>query len=156
MEQRSRRKPLPIAEVLQDRLRALGWERRLQEMEIFNRWEEAVGPQIAGRASPVQIRQGRLTVAVESPVWAQQLSLLKRELLRNIAAVIGDGLVDELYFVSGRIEPPAREALSPAPQAPLTPEDRRSAEKEASRIEDQDLREALRRVLEASCRRSPR
>ncbi len=127
----------------------------MRELEVFNRWEEAVGPQIARKAHPVQIHQGRLTVAVENPVWSQQLSLLRKDLLRNIAGVIGEGLVDSLYFVSGKGEAPGREPPSPPVEAVVSPEDRRDAEKEASRIEDQDLREALRRVLEASCRRSP-
>ena len=75
-------------------------------------WEEAVGPQIAAHARPSHIANHRLTVVTESPVWTQQLSLLKPELLRRIAGRFGPGVVTDLYFVTG--EDRARAPPAPA------------------------------------------
>jgi len=146
--------PVPLGEVLRERFRSLGWETRLQQMEIFQRWEEAVGSQIARRARPVQIRNGRLTVAVENPSWAQQLSFLRKELLQKIEATVGKGLVKEIYLVSGQVEPSAGPAGAPEPsRAEADPLVAEAAEEEASRIPDGELREAFRRVLLAASRR---
>ena len=39
-------------------------------------WDEAVGPEIAANARPVQLRQGRLVVSTSSSAWAQSLQFM--------------------------------------------------------------------------------
>ena len=104
-----------VGDILKERIDALGWEPRLREEEVLTGWDAAVGPQIAAHARPSHITDHRLTIVTESPVWTQQLSLLKPDLLRRIAGSFGPGVVTDLYFVTGKIEP-AREP--PAPQRP--------------------------------------
>ena len=96
--------PSPFSKVLREHFQALGWERKFRELEIFQRWEEAVGPQIARRARPSHVRNHRLTVIVDSAAWAQQLALMKREMLSSITRILGEDLVSDLYFVSGTVE----------------------------------------------------
>lgn len=126
----------------------------MQEMEILKRWEEAVGPQIARRTSPSHVKDHRLTVIVDSSVWAQQLALMKKELLTRFDLLLGKGIIRDLYLVSGKIEaPPAREEPEEVLRLPIDEETRLKIEEEASRIPDGDLREAFRRALRAASRR---
>src|SRR5512134_1511668 len=104
---RARRTLERLGAVIGACIRDHGWEQRLREEEVPARWEEAVGAQIAAHARAGPVENGRLTVVTESPVWTQQLSLLKPELLRRITRTFGPGVVAELFFVTGRIEPPA-------------------------------------------------
>jgi predicted nucleic acid-binding Zn ribbon protein len=43
-------------------------------------WAETAGPVVAAASEPVSEREGVVTVACESAVWAQELELLKRDL----------------------------------------------------------------------------
>ena len=51
-------------------------------------WTEAAGPGLAAFAEPVSERDGVLTVACESAVWAQELELLGPDLLARLNAVL--------------------------------------------------------------------
>lgn len=126
----------------------------MREQEILSRWEEAVGPQIAGRTRPVAVKNCRLTVAVDNPAWAQQLSFLKKDLLRRFEALLGAGVIEDIFLTSGTVKHETKEELpAEAEEIPLTPETLRAIDNEASRISDVDLREAFRDTLLAASRR---
>ena len=57
-------------------------------------WSEAAGPAVAAVARPVSERDGLVTVACESAIWAQELELLKPDLEARLEA--------RLRFVVGR------------------------------------------------------
>ena len=49
-------------------------------------WRQAVGTRIADRTEVGQLRDGELMVHVASAAWAQELSLLTREILERLAS----------------------------------------------------------------------
>lgn len=142
----SNRRPELLGGFLREHLRALGWDRRIAEEEIVVRWEEAVGPSIAAHARPSHVVNRRLTVVTASPVWTQQLSLLRTDLLRRIARRFGPDLVTELYFVTGRIDPPEPEAPpapAAAPPVPYAGELPADLAGEIAAVGDEELRAAI-------------
>ena len=142
-----------LGDFLAGHLRELGWGRRIAEEEVLVRWEEAVGPSIARHARPSHFNGQRLTVVTESPVWTQQLSLLRPDLLRRIARRFGPDLATELYFVTGRIDPPVPDApAAPAEPPPAPYEGELPAEiaAEIAAIGDPGLRAAVERSVRAS------
>ena len=62
-------------------------------------WSEVAGPRLAAAAAPVSERDGVVTVACESGVWAQELDLLAPDLLTGLEAALGDRLATKLRFV---------------------------------------------------------
>jgi predicted nucleic acid-binding Zn ribbon protein len=70
------------------------------------RWPDAVGPAIAAEAEPVAEREGVVTVACGSAVWAQELDLLGPDLVRRLNASLGvaegEGPVRRLRAVATR------------------------------------------------------
>jgi predicted nucleic acid-binding Zn ribbon protein len=64
-------------------------------------WGEVAGPRLAAAATPVSEREGVVTVACESGVWAQELDLLAPELLSGLEDALGSRLVTKLRFVVG-------------------------------------------------------
>jgi len=143
------RRPTPIGDILKERIGALGWECRLREEEVLTGWDAAVGPQIAAHARPSHITDHRLTIVTESPVWTQQLSLLKPDLLRRIVKSFGSEVVTDLYFITGKIErapsgPPEtarRLAITTLPAA---------LERELAGIPDCEVRDSIRRLMLAA------
>lgn len=150
-----RSRPALIGDILKERIGALGWESRLREEEVLTSWDAAVGPQIAAHARPSHITDHRLTIVTESPVWSQQLSLLKPELLRRIAGSFGPGVVTDLYFVTGKIEPaPAQAPAAAPPTAPAVIALPPALESDLTDIADTELRDSIRRLMLASLART--
>jgi predicted nucleic acid-binding Zn ribbon protein len=54
------------------------------------RWPDAVGPAVAGEAEPVSEREGVVTVACRSAVWAQELDLLGPDLVARLNELLGE------------------------------------------------------------------
>ena len=52
-------------------------------------WAETAGPVVAAEAQPVAERDGIVTFACESGVWAQELELLGPDLLERLRTALG-------------------------------------------------------------------
>lgn len=92
-----RRVPAPIGEVMASVLGRLTPRGLLPEAQAA--WRRAAGAGIAARAHPVSERDGVLTIACESAVWAQELALMEPQLLERLEAELGAGSVAGLRFV---------------------------------------------------------
>jgi predicted nucleic acid-binding Zn ribbon protein len=54
-------------------------------------WAEAAGAAAAAESQPVSERNGVVTVACRSAVWAQELELLAAEIVVRLNAILGAG-----------------------------------------------------------------
>jgi predicted nucleic acid-binding Zn ribbon protein len=76
---------------------------------VQSAWPEVTGPALAAAATPVSERDGIVTVACESGVWAHELELLAPDLIGGLNARLGEaspaasegGGVERLRFVVG-------------------------------------------------------
>ena len=59
--------------------------------QLQARWSAVVGAAIAAESEPVSEREGVVTVACESSVWAQELELLGGDLRDRVNAELGGG-----------------------------------------------------------------
>jgi predicted nucleic acid-binding Zn ribbon protein len=66
-------------------------------------WGSVAGPHLAAAAQPVAERDGVVTVACESGVWAQELELLAPDLLAGLEASLEGRFVTKLRFVVGSL-----------------------------------------------------
>ncbi|MEU5691099.1 DciA family protein [Actinosynnema sp. NPDC020468] len=90
------RDPQPLGRVASRIAKDRGWVERLSGGQVFGRWAELVGEDVAEHAQPIAFSDGELTVQADSTAWATQLRLLQRELLKRIAAGVGHGVVKKL------------------------------------------------------------
>ena len=63
-------------------------------------WGEVAGPRLVAATAPVSERDGVVTVACESGVWAQELDLLAPDPLARLEAALGARSVTKLRFVT--------------------------------------------------------
>jgi predicted nucleic acid-binding Zn ribbon protein len=63
-------------------------------------WKEVAGDRMAEAARPVSERDGVVTVACESGVWAQELDLLAPDLLARLETALGARSVTKFRFVT--------------------------------------------------------
>jgi predicted nucleic acid-binding Zn ribbon protein len=70
-----------------------GWQQRAAVGSVFGRWAEIVGPDLAAHTKPDAFTDGELAVIADSTAWATQVRLLAPQLVRRLAAELGDGTV---------------------------------------------------------------
>jgi hypothetical protein len=118
-------------------------------------WPEAVGDAVARNAWPLRLaRDGTLHVAVASATWANELSLLRDEILAALRVRLGAESPPTIRFAVGPI-PESERPLEPPGQAPprtleVPPEVEREANAAAAKIGDPELRELVARAARAS------
>jgi hypothetical protein len=69
-------------------------------------WPQAVGKRIASHTRAAKMVRTRLIVEVEDVTWQRQLFSLTPFIVRNLAKIIGPGMIEEAEF---RIVPRRRE-----------------------------------------------
>lgn len=90
------RDPQPLGALTGKLADERGWQDKLRTGQVFARWAELVGEDLAEHAHPTALRDGELYVQAESTAWATQIRLLQRQLLARIAAGVGHNVVKRL------------------------------------------------------------
>ena len=91
----------PIGRLVPRVLSDLGLDAPARVVRVAERWEEAVGPEIARHCQPVALRGERLEARVDSSVWCQQLQLRAPEILAALRRTLGEDAPAELWFRVG-------------------------------------------------------
>jgi predicted nucleic acid-binding Zn ribbon protein len=68
------------------------------DARIWEVWDEAVGPGIAGHARPSWIRKGLLRVEVSDPIWLQELEFLSDDIRERLNERLGGKRIKKLEF----------------------------------------------------------
>jgi hypothetical protein len=124
---------------------------------VLEVWPEAVGPEISRNAWPARIaRDGTLHVATSSSAWAFELSQLAPDVLEKLGDRLGDAAPGALRFAPGRLPEPAPSAIDDVSRRSPEPGPKEVAEAYTivAGIDDQELRERVRRAAELSLMRN--
>jgi predicted nucleic acid-binding Zn ribbon protein len=98
---RPKSRPQAIGELVNRVLADLGAGATARAVRIADRWEEAVGAEIARHSQPVAIRGDVLEVSVDASVWCQQLQLRTPEILAALRRVVGEDAPAEMWLYVG-------------------------------------------------------
>ncbi|MFQ5915073.1 MAG: DUF721 domain-containing protein [Nitrospinota bacterium] len=147
---------LSVGQVLKGLTQSAPWGRGVRRYEVIRHWVEVVGPAVAHRAQPVEIRGRTLYVEVADPVWLQQLVFLTDSIRRALNEAVGREAIDRIFLRlgdgPGEREFPEQDVKDEASgtqgarlftQAP----DRRAVQAALSKIADRGVREALANLL---------
>ena len=92
----------PASQLVPLAMKRLGLEQRLQQSQVFYLWPTIVGAEIARHAQPVSLRNGNLIVAVDHPVWLQELSRYHKPLIvQKVQERVGKQAVRDIIFRIG-------------------------------------------------------
>ena len=95
----------PIGRILAEVVRDLGLAKKMSEQRAVVEWPDIVGGRVAEHSRAIKVDGGRLLVEVDSSVWSQELTLMKRSILRRINDRIGRQAIDNVHFVLGGTSP---------------------------------------------------
>ena len=125
---------------------------QIEQLRIWDIWQEVVGPQIADKTRPEALRNGVLAVTVASSVWMQELTFMKQKILDRLQQKLASGTVRDIRFKLGDI-PQAGAGVYVEPLPQLSDEEKEIIARQTAAITDQGLRESLQNLFSASRRR---
>jgi predicted nucleic acid-binding Zn ribbon protein len=96
-----RRAPRSIASAI-GQVRS-GIEPPSQLAAIQGAWTELMGEAIAAVTRPVSMREAVLTINCSDAIWAEELSLMREDLLERLRGHLGTGAPTELKFRTGSL-----------------------------------------------------
>lgn len=131
--------------------------REAAAVRAFTWWRRAVPPRVYEQARPVRIAHGILYVHTATAAWAAELDHLRESLLESVQKHAPQASIRELRFRVGPL-PQMPRSTRPAPKPkPITvpmavmPEE---LARELARVDDDELRDAIRRAAGVSLSRS--
>ncbi len=71
-------------------------------------WAEVVGPQVSGVTQIEAVRGGVLFVRVKNSVWANELTLLKEDMLRRLNGKLGGRVLTDIHFKASGLSRPKK------------------------------------------------
>lgn len=145
------------AAAIADALQLHGITNEIRANRLTAEWSDIVGPRIAARARPVDVRERVLTVEVASSAWLHELTMMKTQLEAQLIERLGEPkLFDKLKLqLAGRKKPETVNARAPAArkprpprpfQMPATGASREKIVREVGAVEDEELREIIAKV----------
>ena len=79
--------PTLVGELINELVENRDWKSGLAEGEVFVKWREIVGDEIATHSEPLEVKNSKLFIKCSSSAWATQLNLVKRQLLESIQKI---------------------------------------------------------------------
>jgi len=98
---RGRREPRALGALVGAVLGDLGLDQTAAVVRIAERWEEAVGSEVARHCQPTALRGRVLEVTVDTSVWCQQLTLRRGEILAGLQSALGEAAPADLWLRVG-------------------------------------------------------
>lgn len=85
--------------MLDDVFEHIGIRERVEKARTAARWEEIVGPHIAGVTQVGRVRGSTLFIEVAGAAWMTELAMMRRTLLRRLNEDRDHGRIERIMFV---------------------------------------------------------
>ena len=93
-----------IADVIDSALMNLGLKKSIEKQKALTYWEKVVGGKIASNTQAIKIKKQVLYVNASSSVWAQELSLMKKQLIGKLNSCLGEEAISDIRFAGRGIK----------------------------------------------------
>ena len=77
--------PQLLNQSLDDLITERGWQEKMRDSDLFIKWGDLVGAEIAEHVHPVSFSEGVLTLSAESTAWATQIRLIHDQIRSALA-----------------------------------------------------------------------
>jgi hypothetical protein len=113
-------------------------------------WEKIVGERIASHTRPVKITKKVLFINTTSPVWAQQLSLMKMTLIQKINEYLGvENAIQDIRFSGKGVIHKTTENIEPGKKndPALTKDELATVSCVVSEIKNDEIRSRIKNII---------
>jgi predicted nucleic acid-binding Zn ribbon protein len=87
-----------IGNVFAQLFRDLGIDKAIQQNMAVSKWSEIVGERISQISNAEKIENGVLFVKVSSPVWRNELTFMKSNLINSVNEALAKNVVKDIKF----------------------------------------------------------
>jgi hypothetical protein len=147
-----------VGTLLSSIFKDLGIEDKIRLNSMQEEWHRLFNEPLSLHTYPVDIKEGELTINVDSPAWLGQLKFFKQDIIKKLQAYN----VSSVKFKHGRVYQKRVKGSELRVQSeknsktqnskPLTLSELEWADQIVSSIEDPDLKEDIRKAIEKSLR----
>mgnify|MGYP000869577310 CR=1 FL=1 len=143
---------VPVRVAIESSLRRFGIVRKVKRSQAVFMWNDIVGSPASNVSEAVSCRGGVLFVEVKNSVWAAELSLLKRDIIKKLNRYLGRGTIKDIRFkATGREFPDIKEKggekegtdIQIIKKRPLSRKEAAKIEEFAQHIEDISVKAAF-------------
>ena len=85
-----------LMDILEQSQSKIGWT--ITACRQLSIWEKVVDARVARQTEPIKIRNKVLYVSTSTSTWAQELSLLKREIINKFNLTAGHEVIRDVRF----------------------------------------------------------
>jgi len=72
--------PQLLNQSLEELIAQRGWREKMKDSDLFIKWSDVVGAEIADHVQPISFSQGVLTLSADSTAWATQIRLIHEQI----------------------------------------------------------------------------
>ena len=98
MATRKNNSPKHIGEALKSLFKDLGYDKKINQMQVIEKWSDIVGENIANIAQAERVQNNILYVKVKSMTWRTELLFQKKAILEKIKENVGSDVVRDIRF----------------------------------------------------------
>jgi predicted nucleic acid-binding Zn ribbon protein len=88
-----------IGEVLKEMFKEYGLERKYEQAEMGHIWATLLGPSVANVTRKVTLKNGLLTVYLDSTLVKQELQMMRSRLIEALNKEVGKKVVEDIKFL---------------------------------------------------------
>jgi predicted nucleic acid-binding Zn ribbon protein len=91
-------RPTPIKTSIEQAIETLGLSRKIEQYTAVELWPTIVGERIAQVTVAERMNDNKLFVHVTQAPWRNELTFLKKDIIRKINLALGNDLVKDIIF----------------------------------------------------------
>jgi len=93
------RPPKHIGESLKAWAKDMGFEKKLNQVQLVRMWPDIVGENIAKISHAERVFEGILYVKVHSMTWRTELQFQKQKIMQRIEKNVGKNIIKDIRFM---------------------------------------------------------
>jgi predicted nucleic acid-binding Zn ribbon protein len=87
-----------LGDAIKEMIKLYHLDEKIDEHLLIRSWEKAVGPMIAKHTTDIYISNKKLVVTINSAPLRQELSYAHTKLIRDLNAMVGSQVIEELVL----------------------------------------------------------
>ena len=93
------KKPKSVGEILAVLTKKSPLGKKLQQARIWEWWPEIAGAHLHEHGRPHSVKDGTLSIEVDSTVWMNKYAYYKWDILKRINRMAGEELVSDIFLM---------------------------------------------------------
>ena len=87
-----------LGDIIQDYLREIGWQQKLDEIKIIIEWDKVLGPTLSKYTDEVFIKNKQLHIRLKSATLRQELSYQKSDVVKQLNDSVGKEVITDIIL----------------------------------------------------------